>query len=55
MNVGSTCSICLCENVTSYFNPCGHTACESCIDRNKDNTCPLCRADIRNTHKLYFI
>lgn len=55
MNVGSTCSICLCENVTSYFNPCGHTACESCIDRNKDNTCPLCRANIRNTHKLYFI
>lgn len=54
MNVGSTCSICLCENVTSYFNPCGHTACINCIERYHDKNCPLCRSYIQSVHKLYF-
>ena len=55
MNVGSTCSICLSENVTSYFNPCGHTACINCIEKNHDKNCPLCRSYIQSVHKLYFI
>ena len=57
MNVGSTCSICLQENVNSYFNPCGHTACSKCSEKNNDyndNCCPLCRSSIHSVHKLYF-
>ena len=57
MNVGSTCSICLQDNVDSYFNPCGHTSCSKCCKRNRDfngDNCPLCRKDIRSIHKLYF-
>ena len=57
MNVGSTCSICLGENVDSFFDPCGHTACTNCCERNRnynDNNCPLCRKDIIKIHKLYF-
>ena len=57
MNVGSTCSICLQENVNSYFNPCGHTACSTCCEKNSnfnDNNCPLCRKYIQGVHKLYF-
>ena len=34
MNVGSTCSICLQDNVDSYFNPCGHTGCQKCMSKN---------------------
>jgi len=57
MNVGSTCSICLQDNVDSYFNPCGHTACSNCCTQNSDfneHKCPLCRGYIRDIHKLYF-
>lgn len=69
MNVGSTCSICLQENVNSYFNPCGHTACEKCCekyinmtddnmmdDNMMDDTkkCPLCRTYVLDIKKLYF-
>jgi len=57
MNVGSTCSICLQDNVNSYFNPCGHTACANCCEKNSamnDNNCPLCRTYIQHVHKLYF-
>ena len=57
MNVGSTCSICLQDNVNSYFNPCGHTACSKCCEKNgsmNDNNCPLCRTCIQSVHKLYF-
>jgi len=57
MNVGSTCSICLQDNVNSYFNPCGHTACSKCCEKNSDfnnNNCPLCRKYIQSVHKLYF-
>ena len=56
MNIGSTCSICFQDNVDSYFNPCGHTACAKCCSTNASygNPCPLCRKDIRSVHKLYF-
>ena len=54
MNVGSTCSICLGENVNSYFNPCGHTACSNCIKQERDFSCPLCRSHVHSVHKLYF-
>jgi proline dehydrogenase len=57
MNVGSTCSICLQDNVDSFFDPCGHTICSKCNKSNSEyssNTCPLCRKTIINTRKLYF-
>lgn len=56
MNVGSTCSICLQDNVDSYFNPCGHTACSNCINKNSeyDRPCPLCRKSVHSIHKLFF-
>lgn len=60
MNVGTTCSICLEENVDSYFNPCGHTACAKCCEKTlkmkyNDNMCPLCRKPIQTVNKLYMI
>ena len=57
MNVGSTCSICLQDNVNSYFDPCGHTACLTCCDKNTEysnDNCPLCRKHINSVRKLYF-
>ena len=56
MNVGSTCSICLQDNVDSYFNPCGHTACSKCMEKytEYDRPCPLCRKQVRSIHKLFF-
>jgi hypothetical protein len=56
MNVGSTCSICLQDNVNSYFNPCGHTSCSKCCEKNSsmNDNCPLCRTYIQSVHKLYF-
>ncbi len=60
MNVGTTCSICLEENVDSYFNPCGHTACAKCCEKTlkmtyNDDACPLCRKPIQTVKKLYII
>ena len=56
MNVGSTCSICLQDNVDSYFNPCGHTACSTCIRKSieHERPCPLCRKQVHSIHKLFF-
>ena len=57
LNVGSTCSICLQDNVNCYFDPCGHTACSKCCEKNKQynyDNCPLCRKKIININKLYF-
>lgn len=56
-NVGSTCSVCLSNNVNSYFNPCGHTCCERCCSEIKsigDFKCPLCRVRFSKISKLYF-
>ena len=33
LNVGNLCSICIQNTVTSYYNPCGHTTCETCKER----------------------
>ena len=56
MNVGSTCSICLQDNVDSYFNPCGHSACSKCMEKytEYDRPCPLCRKQVHSIHKLFF-
>lgn len=54
MNTGSTCSICLTNNVDTYFIPCGHTTCSDCNQRNQSLKCPLCRKKIMKSKKLYF-
>ena len=60
-NVGNTCSLCLTNNVNFYFNPCGHTCCEECLNkmgiqlRLQDTQCVFCRKNIYDTKKLYYI
>ena len=61
-NIGNTCSLCLQRPVNKYFNPCGHTACDECIDalyEKSDNVynvnCFLCRKKINSNHPIYFI
>ena len=60
-NLGNTCSLCLTNNVTLYFNPCGHTACDECYKKLLGNSnaqelkCAFCRKDVYDTKKLYYI
>ena len=60
-NVGNTCSLCLTNNVKFYFNPCGHTCCEDCLNKMgnqlmlQDIKCAFCRKNIYDTKKLYYI
>lgn len=63
LNVGNLCSICIQNNVTTYYNPCGHTTCETCKERLMEYSgetnisgcrCPICRVNIRDSKKIYF-
>lgn len=58
-NTGSTCSLCLSNNVTMFFDPCGHTGCEECIEKlyikHGDKPCPFCKKKILIPKSLYFI
>ena len=63
LNVGNLCSICIQNNVTTYYNPCGHTTCETCKERLMEYSsetnitgcrCPICRVTIRESKKIYF-
>jgi hypothetical protein len=59
-NNGSTCSLCLQNNVDTFMEPCGHTGCSSCIEKLKEISgeyncnCFLCRKNVIKFHKLYF-
>jgi hypothetical protein len=60
LNIGNKCGICFTNIVTSYYNPCGHTICGDCdmFDGNHENMntkCPICRSDINEKRKLFFI
>jgi len=59
INIGNKCSICLTHIVSNYYNPCGHTICESCdkFDNSSinGNRCPICRSNINERRKLFFI
>jgi hypothetical protein len=62
LNVSAICPICLTDKIDSYCNPCGHTACKKCLDKNSsivnnvnNNKCPICREYITDIRKLYFI
>lgn len=63
LNVSNLCSICIQNTVTTYYNPCGHTTCETCKDRLMEYSgeanitgcrCPICRVNIRESKKIYF-
>jgi len=65
-NIGSTCTLCLQNQVDTFLEPCGHTACSGCIEKfskkpvnriesfNNDN-CFICRQKVFKFHKLYFV
>jgi hypothetical protein len=62
LNTSAVCPICITDKIDSYFNPCGHTTCKSCFDKNNNisnrnnfNKCPICRENVRDVRKLYFI
>lgn len=63
LNISAVCPICITDRIDSYCNPCGHTACKGCFDRNFNrpsnggnrNKCPICREQIMSIRKLYFI
>jgi hypothetical protein len=61
-NTSAICPICITDKIDSYCNPCGHTACRKCLDKNSNivnnvnhNKCPICREHIMDIRKLYFI
>ena len=58
-NTGSTCSLCLSNNVNMFFDPCGHTSCQECINKLEvergDVPCPFCKKKIKISRPLYFI
>ena len=58
-NIGSTCSMCMNNQVNTFLEPCGHTCCDKCIERyldhNSNSKCFICREVIFKKHKLYFI
>ena len=37
------CPICFDNNSDSHVSPCGHSFCMTCIQKFKNNLCPLCR------------
>jgi len=44
------CPICLTNEVSIYINPCGHTFCHTCMNRDY---CDLCRCRVISKGKLY--
>ncbi len=57
INIGNKCSICLTNIVSNYYNPCGHTICDVCdkFDSTDNYKCPICRSNINEKRKLFFI
>lgn len=62
-NTSAICPICITNRIDTYCNPCGHTACGDCLNRNhminntsyNSNKCPICREYINELRKLFFI
>jgi hypothetical protein len=68
-NSSCMCPICFKSQVTHYANPCGHTACQSCFDKNRKQItdingmsqsstslqCLFCRKNVNHIHPLYFL
>lgn len=48
-----TCPICITNEVDVYLEPCGHTLCKSC--NQKQNThCHMCRTKIKTSRNIYY-
>lgn len=47
------CPICLKTQVECFMNPCGHTYCNSCVQRAEDK-CFICRKSYTRIHNLFF-
>lgn len=48
-----TCPICITNEVDTYIEPCGHTACHACL-RQSPNYCHMCRSKIRLAKSLFY-
>lgn len=46
------CQICMTRIVDRVVIPCGHTACQDCLNKCEMN-CFICRADVTNVNKLF--
>jgi hypothetical protein len=62
-NTSNVCALCFSEKVDVFCNPCGHTGCKKCFDKNSqrnqdgfiNNKCPFCREYIMNLKPLYYL
>tara|TARA_B100001094_G_C18110059_1_gene760626 strand:- start:253 stop:978 length:726 start_codon:yes stop_codon:yes gene_type:complete len=68
-NVANMCPICFKEKVSHYLNPCGHTGCKECLEKNRRETvtnnfmpqsdlifeCAFCRSQITSIKPLFFL
>ena len=57
VNISNACPLCLTNSVNVYLNPCGHTCCEDCYEKvknNHNNKCFICRDYIINKKPIYF-
>jgi hypothetical protein len=53
-SVGPLCSICTTERLTYALNPCGHTFCNNCAQR-QHSMCYICRSPVSSRLRLYFV
>lgn len=54
--LSASCSICLDQDASTVFQPCGHLcACEGCamMVYEAQGKCPICRADILSLNRIY--
>jgi hypothetical protein len=62
-NTSNLCPICFTGKVDVFCNPCGHTGCRKCFDKNAlrnseeftTNKCPFCREYIMDLKPLYYL
>lgn len=53
-DAGMECIICMEENKSVVFFPCGHIVyCQKCNKKTKEKICPICRAIIKSKRKCY--
>lgn len=48
------CGICVENNITHVFRPCGHTICQTCMNTQHLWNCHICRKHITEKIKVYF-
>ena len=52
--IKTLCIACQTNTIAVALYPCGHACmCNDCCEKYKKDTCPLCRTNIENRHKLY--